>query len=102
MRPALIALALVAAPAFAGDPVSLGPLGQDPETCEQFVGLDEDGRVKALMGVQPLGDDIGAEDEAAARDWADAVARQCAGHPEMKLTEAADAANAEITGEDDD
>lgn len=100
MRATLLLLAL-ATPAFAEDPVVLGPLGADPESCAAFVGLDEGGRVKALMGVEPLGDDIGQEDEAAARDWADAVAHQCAGHPEMKLTDAAAAANAEMTGEDD-
>ncbi len=102
MRPfPLLALALLAAPAFAEEALSPGPLGADPETCEKFVALDEGGRVRALMAIEPFGDDIGAEDEQAARDWADAVARECRGHPERMLIEAATAANTAITGEDD-
>ena len=98
----VLLLALLAAPALAGEPISPGPLGRDAETCGAFVALDQGGRVNALTAIEPFGDDIGAADEQAARDWADAVARECRGRPERKLEDAAAAANAEITGEDDD
>ncbi|TPE49758.1 hypothetical protein [Amaricoccus solimangrovi] len=102
MRPIhlLSALLLIGAAARAEEAISPGPLGQDAETCADFVALDEGDRVGALTAIEPFGDDIGAEDEAAARDWADEVARQCEGHPDLSLTAAAAAANLSL-GEDD-
>lgn len=100
MRPILAVLVLpwIAAAALAQEPLSPGPLGSDAMTCAQYEAMDDGGRVAALRGVEPFGDDIGAEDEQGARDWADEVARQCAGHADRSLSEAAAAANQSLTG----
>lgn len=94
----LLALPCLAAAAAAQEPLSLGPLGSDAMTCAQYEAMDDGGRIGALRGVEPFGDDIGAEDEQGARDWADEVARQCAGHGDRSLSEAAALANQTLTG----
>ncbi|PZQ51481.1 MAG: hypothetical protein DI556_04790 [Rhodovulum sulfidophilum] len=92
---------LCAVPGPAAAQLAPGPDQTDTTRCAAYEALDDGGRVAALRGVEPFGDDIGAEDEQAARDWADEVARQCAGHPDRSLTEAATLANDTLTQDDD-
>jgi hypothetical protein len=87
MRFALIALA-AAAPAVAQSPSSL----LDPDTCGAYVALDDPARIQMLTTIEPFGDDIDAEDQDAAMQWADEVGAACDGHPNRPLSDAAIAA----------
>jgi hypothetical protein len=100
MLTALAPLAFMTA-AYAQEPMAPGPDEADAMRCARYESMDDGGRIAALQAIEPFGDDIGSEDEQAARDWADEVARQCHGHPDLSLTEAANAANQNLTGEDD-
>ncbi len=86
MRLALIAL--LAAPAAAQTPSEV----LDPDTCGAYVALDDAARIEVLTTIEPFGDDLDAEDAGAARQWADAVAAACDGHPDRPLSDAAAAA----------
>jgi hypothetical protein len=91
-RLALALVAGLAAPAHAQGALAPAPLPGAP-TCGAFLAIgDYPGRLQALAGIQPLGDEIDAQDEAASRQWADAVAAACEGHPDRPLADAADTA----------
>lgn len=98
MRALLLALPLVAGAVTARAQITEGPDQADPMTCAAYTAMDDGGRIAALQGIEPFGDDIGAADEQAARDWADEVGRQCDGHPDLPLSEAANAANTSLEG----
>jgi hypothetical protein len=84
----LVLIALLAAPAAAQSPSEV----LDPDTCGAYVALDDAARVQVLMTIEPFGDDLDAEDQDAARRWADEVAAACHGHPDRPLSDAAAAA----------
>jgi len=84
MRLALIAL--LAAPAAAHSPSEV----LDPDTCG--ASLDDAASIQVLSTIEPFGDDLDAEDQDAARQWADEVAAACHGHPDRPLSDAAAAA----------
>jgi hypothetical protein len=87
-----LAFLAAAAPALAQAPLEADPLPGGP-TCAAFLAMpDYPSRIRALSTIQPLGDEIGAEDEAASRAWADEVAAACEGHAGRPLAEAAAAA----------
>ena len=98
MRLLALALPLLASAAFAQEPITEGPDQADAMTCGAYMAMDDGGRIAALQAIEPFGDDIGAADEQAARDWADEVGRQCDGHPDLRLSEAANAANTSLEG----
>lgn len=85
MRRIALALALAAAPALAQSPAE----ELNPDTCGAFLPLDTAGRVAMLTAIQPLGDEINAADQGAARQWTEQVAAACHGHPDRPLSEAA-------------
>ena len=72
----------------AGGGMILDP-GIGGPTCGAFAGLDMQGRIDMLAGIQPLGDDIDPGDADAARQGADEVARACGGDAHRPLDEAA-------------
>lgn len=86
MQRIFLALALAATPALAQIEFSGEP---GATTCGAFTAMDSAGRQQALIGVQPLGDDIAGADPALAAQWADEVAAACAGHPDRPLSDAA-------------
>jgi hypothetical protein len=90
MRRLVLALALIAAgaPAPAQSPDAV----LNPDTCGAYTAMDTAGRIQVLTTIEPFGDDIDAEDQDAARQWADEVAAACANHPDRLLTDAAAAA----------
>ena len=84
-RPTLALALILAAPALADDPASLaaGP------TCEAFLAMDGPARLAVLATIQPLGDEIDAEDQDQADQWSNAVARACEADPGAALPDAA-------------
>ena len=83
-----LALAATAAPARAQSVLEPSPLPGAP-TCGGFMALDSAGRLEMLTTIQPLGDEIDAEDANAARQWSGEVAAACAGQPDRPLADAA-------------
>ena len=58
-------------------------------TCAQFSGMDFDGQMAALSAFPTAGDDMGAEDQGAAKDWARTVEKACEGRPDALLADVA-------------
>jgi hypothetical protein len=90
MHRVLLALVVAApaVPALAQSVLEPSPLPGAP-TCGGFTALDPAGRLEMLTTIQPLGDEIHAEDAGAARQWSDEVAAACAGQPDRPLADAA-------------
>jgi hypothetical protein len=87
MQRTLLALALAAAtPALAQIEFSEEP---GATTCGAFTAMDSAARQQALVGVEPVGGELVGAGPAIARQWSDAVAAACAGHPERPLADAA-------------
>ena len=87
MKSIVLALAItapMAVPAFAQ-----GGLFADGMTCARFAALDAADQVQVLSTVEPMGDDIEADDQAASEQWAATVASACADHPDRMVTDAA-------------
>ena len=91
--PALATMLFVLASAALGQDALEDAMAPDPgmggPTCGEFVALDSVGRIGMLATIQPLGDEISAEDAGAARECAAEVARACGEDADRPLAEAA-------------
>ncbi len=64
----------------------------DQTDCQQFLTMDTATRLELLSQIEPLGDDIEPDDQAATNQWVHDVSKACEGHPDMALTAAAEQA----------
>lgn len=61
----------------------------DQTSCAQFTAMAVSEQLGLLSTLEPFGDEIDAEDEAASKSWAADVTAACQGHPDRMLPEAA-------------
>ncbi len=91
MKSITLALAAVAASAWiAQAQTALAPDSLfNTVTCAQFSDMDFDQQVTALQALPSAGDDMGAGDEEATKNWTRTVEAGCERHPDMLLADMA-------------
>lgn len=92
MRRIVLGMALVLGGPVAAETLAPLDTGSGMKTCGEFMQLDFPGRVTALTGIEPLGDEIDPSDENAAKQWANRVAEACGDDAARPLEDAAAAA----------